>query len=589
MASDQPEAAIREREDEQLRNLQHTLDSVREDSEVANALLGLSSALAELRTIDETLQRAVRLVPEVLGADRCLVATWDPRRGRFEIAAHAGYGDDGDDLLRKLSSRPEGMPVLHEALRQRAPIMIGDAASDPRLAPVQAALSGLGAYVAIPLSRWGDDFGALAVAFSEPKDFDATDVALARGVGRQLSVALTNARRFNLLQQLREFGLRIGSQLRLEQVSRQVAAGAADLLSGSAAVLYFVEPNRDLLVAAGGAALPGGEALLELDLTAEPWAALLEDGPVPITDLRSQLDNDDVPPAAVAVAIPGTERPLLGAVVVFFDSVFSIEADEWEALKVLASQASMAVQNAQRFERQRSVARSLQHALVPSDLPEIDGFDYSAVYEPADGEGEVGGDFFDVFDLPDGKFAIVVGDVSGKGAEAAAQTAMAKFMLRAFAMRNPSPASVLFHLNNALVRGLVDDRFTTLVYITIDAPARRAHVAIAGHPSPLLYRSTSKEIEPIEAEGSLLGAFDDQQYEAQSIDFESGDILVTYTDGMLEARAGDELYGLKRLAESLGEHAPNSSTEEIVREMYRDVSSFGHITDDTVVFALACR
>jgi serine phosphatase RsbU (regulator of sigma subunit) len=301
------------------------------------------------------------------------------------------------------------------------------------------------------------------------------------------------------------------------------------------------------------------------------------------------LGTDEGPRSAVGTVIAGAESAL-GAVVVTFDGVVTLGPDESQALSVMVAQAASAVANAQRYERQRRVARSLQSALLSTDIPSNDSFEIHATYEPAGSEAEVGGDFYDAFDLTDGSVAIVVGDVSGKGAEAAAHTAMAKYMLRAFAMRNPGPGSVLFHLNNALCKGLDDDKFTTMFYGVYDPRMGTLTFADGGHPEPLLYRARSDEIEVIRADGSIVGAFENQRFDQATVDLEPGDILIAYTDGLIETRnvADGELYGLERVEDSLKRNS-NLAASQLTRAIYQDAHAFGSVTDDTVVFALSMK
>ena len=305
-----------------------------------------------------------------------------------------------------------------------------------------------------------------------------------------------------------------------------------------------------------------------------------------VPDLRSALGEDRGPSAAVLAGIPGSETPLLGAVAVFFKRSVGIGHDESEALNVLAAQSGTALENAQRFERQRRVARSLQQGLLSTEMPEMETCEIGAIYEAATSEAEVGGDFFDVFELSDDEIALVVGDVAGKGAEAAAQTAMAKYMLRAFAMRNSAPSSVLFHLNNALVQGLPDDRFTTALYGVLDPKTRVIQMALGGHPPALVYRSKTGEVEIFEPDGAIIGAFDDQQYESIEIKLAPGDVFLAFTDGLIEARSGDDLYGRDRIVDSLKHHVNGATAKELARLIYEDASAFGQVSDDTVVFAL---
>jgi hypothetical protein len=582
------------REQERIKELERTLESLREDSEVAHVLLGLSGALAEVRTVEETLDKGVRIARELFGADRSFAATWDLEAGDFRVLSRfgdepaAGDGSEAPDIDAR---ERDGLPLLLHALAKRQPELIEDVATDGRPLLAEALAGDVRAFIGIPLLRWGQDFGGLGIEFSEAQRFGPKEVALARGIARQMGVALANARRFGLLQALRGIGLRVGGPLRLAAVTREIAAGAMELLGGNGALLYFRDGDSGEFVAAGGAGPDHSiyDTLGRISPDDEAWGELFEGRTVTVRDLRSHLGVDEGPLSAVGTVIPGSESALLGAVVVTFDRVILLGPDESQALSVMVAQSASAVANAQRYERQRRVARSLQAGLLSTDIPISDTYEIHATYESAGSEADVGGDFYDAFNLTDGSVAIVVGDVSGKGAEAAAQTAMAKYMLRAFAMRNPSPASVLFHLNNALCKGLAEDKFTTMFYGVYDPRMRVLTFADGGHPEPLLYRARTQETEEVRADGSIVGAFENQRFVEAAIDLEPGDVLVAYTDGLIETRSDEgELYGVERVAESLSRNWSLPATQ-LTRVIYEDAHAFGSVTDDTVVFSLVMK
>jgi GAF domain-containing protein len=576
---------------QRVRDLEQTLESLREDSEIAHVLLGLAGLLAEVRSVEETLETAVRVVPELLGADRCFAATRLGAGREFLVMAHGGFDAEAVEELGRTSTKGETLPLLSLALNERTPLMISDAASDPRMAG-QSSDRRIGAYVGIPLVRWGEEFGGLALEYAEPREFKPKDLALARGIARQVGVALVNARRFNLLSGLRGFGLRVASKLRLTEVLEEISLGAAELLAGDTAAVYFLDSNQRALIAPplleATASLPAREEMLRIDLSDEPWSALAQERAVVVPDL--ELGGAGSPPwTIVAAPVPGEGTGAMGAVLVFFKRPVTLAPDEAEALSVLAGQASMSIENAKRFERQRRVARSLQEGLLLSELPHLEGCEVAAVYDPASGQADIGGDFYDVFDLPDGRYAVVVGDVSGKGAESAALTAMAKYMLRAFAIRNPAPSSVLFHLNNALLHDFEDERFVTLVYGLLDPVGQRCSFGLAGHPPPLIYRSRRKVVETMELQGSILGIFEDEQFQQETYGFESEDVFLAFTDGLLEARSEGEFYGRRRIETGLKTHAPVLSATALTQRLLDDAKDFGSISDDTVVFALRFR
>lgn len=572
-------------QEKRVRDLEDTLQSLREDSEIAHVLLGLAGLLGEVRSVEETLETAVRVVPELLGADRCFAATRLGVGRRFAIMAQTGFEDDQVQALIEATHSEQGLPLLSMALKERAPLLVPDATQDERVMSVDIQHRHIGAYMGIPLVRWGEEFGGLALEYDEPRDFKPKDLALARGIARQVGVALVNARRFSLLAGLRAFGLRVASKLRLPEVIDEVSVGATELLAGDSGAVYFFDSQRSTLVAPPTAIerLPADQ-LVRIDLAQEPWKDLAEGHAVTVPDLKLEGEGLDLW-TIVAAPIPG-DGIVVGAVLVFFNRSIELAPDETEALSVLAGQASMSIENAKRYERQRRVARSLQQGLLLSDLPTLEGCDIAAVYDPASGQADIGGDFYDVFDLPDGRYAVVVGDVSGKGAESAALTAMAKYMLRAFAIRNPAPSSVLFHLNNALSHDFEDERFVTLVYGLLDPAARRCIFGLAGHPPPLIFRDASNSVETIELQGSILGVFEDEQFQQETFTFGDEDVFLAFTDGLLEARNDGEFYGRRRIERGLEEVARGSSAEAITKRLLDNAKEFGSISDDTVVFAL---
>ncbi|MFP5352529.1 MAG: GAF domain-containing protein, partial [Actinomycetota bacterium] len=362
------EQADTEQHAQRVKDLEETLQSLREDSEIAHVLLGLAGLLGEVRSVEETLETAVRVVPELLGADRCFAATRLGVGRRFAIMAHTGFEDDQVEALVEATRTEQGLPLLSLALKERSPLLVPDAVRDERVAAVDIEHRRIGAYMGIPLVRWGEEFGGLALEYAEPRDFKPKDLALARGIARQVGVALVNARRFSLLSGLRAFGLRVASKLRLPEVIDEVSLGAAELLAGDSGAVYFFDSQRSTLVAPPTAVdrLPAADQLVRIDLSQDPWKDLTLGQAVTVADL--QLDDGGPDPwTIVAAPIPG-DGAVVGAVVVFFNRSIELAPDETEALSVLAGQAAMSIENAKRYERQRRVARSLQQGLLLSEL-----------------------------------------------------------------------------------------------------------------------------------------------------------------------------------------------------------------------------
>jgi PAS domain S-box-containing protein len=213
-------------------------------------------------------------------------------------------------------------------------------------------------------------------------------------------------------------------------------------------------------------------------------------------------------------------------------------AEQLTVLEELGRRAAAAIDSAQQYRQRSEIARTLQSSLLPPVLPDIPGLEAAAVFRPAgDGTG-VGGDFYDLFTVADDEWIAVIGDVCGKGAEAAAVTALARYTIRAAAVRRRSPAAILRWLNDAMLRQDSDGRFCTIACVHIDTsrPRIRLSVACGGHP-PALVRRADGTVADLGAAGTLLGLVPELELEDEHAEIGPGDTLLLYTDGVTEARA----------------------------------------------------
>jgi PAS domain S-box-containing protein len=232
------------------------------------------------------------------------------------------------------------------------------------------------------------------------------------------------------------------------------------------------------------------------------------------------------------------------------------DLDDLGLAEELARRAATAVDNARLYGERAYIARALQESLLPPTLPEIGGVEVAARFRAAGDGNEVGGDFYDLFDTGDSRWAVVMGDVCGKGAPAAALTALARYTLRAAAMREDRPSDVLFTLNEALVRQRADEQFCTVAFARLErnGSGTRITVASGGHPLPLVLRADGR-VDAVGTPGSLLGIMPDPQLRDDSVRLEPGDAVVLYTDGVTDARAPERVLSPADLAGLLRECA----------------------------------
>ena len=222
-------------------------------------------------------------------------------------------------------------------------------------------------------------------------------------------------------------------------------------------------------------------------------------------------------------------------------------------IRELARRAAISVDNSRLFAQRSHIAERLQRSLLPPSLPDIPGLEIAAKFRASEGH-DVGGDFYDVFETETGDWALVIGDVSGRGADAAAVTALARYTTRAAGIRNQRPASVLRMLNDALLKESLDGRFCTCAYAQLHINNRGVQLQLvsAGHPLPLLLREDGT-LDSIGAAGMLLGVEPEVKLEPRLLDLNTGDTVVFYTDGLIETRTPHGLLGVEGLAAALEE------------------------------------
>ncbi|ANH38897.1 Phosphoserine phosphatase RsbP [Nocardioides dokdonensis FR1436] len=238
-------------------------------------------------------------------------------------------------------------------------------------------------------------------------------------------------------------------------------------------------------------------------------------------------------------------------------------------------------------ERASMLARTLQETLIPPSPPQIADLDVAAAYRPAGDGSEVGGDFYDVFDLGEDDWFVILGDVCGKGAEAAVVTALVRYTVRALAVGTRQPSLLLEKLNEAVIQHRTD-RFCTVVLARLQRQGEgwRAVVSVGGHPAPLLL-SADTSARQLDLLGPLVGVMDDATYTDHEVLLGPGDTLLLYTDGVTEASGAAGFFGDDRLLRVVDDGAGGTATE-VVDTVLTQVLDFqdGIARDDIALLAL---
>ena len=275
--------------------------------------------------------------------------------------------------------------------------------------------------------------------------------------------------------------------------------------------------------------------------------------------------------SAVLVALTGAQGPMGVLTLVLAESGRRFSEADLGFAEELARTASMAIENARLHQERTRIAQTLQNSLLPSEIPQIPGLELAVRYRPA-GEGNlVGGDFFDVFDAGGGSWAVALGDVCGKGPEAAALTGLVRHTIRTAAVRERLPSAVLSIVNRQILK-TNGDRFCTATMGTVQQNNGTTQVMVScgGHPAPMIIRA-SRVVEETDCIGTLLGVFPEAELQDSPVDLAPGDAIVFYTDGVTEQFGRNGTAGDARLVSLLWE-SEGMDAGQIADRIYREAA-----------------
>jgi serine phosphatase RsbU (regulator of sigma subunit)/predicted ester cyclase len=267
-------------------------------------------------------------------------------------------------------------------------------------------------------------------------------------------------------------------------------------------------------------------------------------------------------------------------------------AEEWSQGSGLAELTQQRLEQEMRerehLEQELRVARRIQQASLPEEVPTLEGWQISPYYQPA---REVGGDFYDFFELQDGRVGVVVGDATGKGVSAALVAAATSSMVRAVAqaLGSSSPGEVLARVNETLVARIPSNMFVTCFYAILDTKSAGLRYANAGHDLPYLRGRSSEDAEELRARGMPLGLMPEMSYEEKEIVLDAGDSVLFYSDGLVEAhdRHRHQMFGFPRLRALVAGHAEKRSfVTLLLAELYSFTGEGWEQEDDITLLTL---
>ncbi|MEY2421978.1 MAG: hypothetical protein QOI95_2045 [Acidimicrobiaceae bacterium] len=564
---------------------------------VERFLSDCSAVLGASLDYSQNLAALAALTVPFLG-DICFIDIGDDTGLRRVAAAHADPDKQPliDELGRRYPPDPAGPHPALEALRSGATFFLAEITDD-----VVRNLTrddnhyrivrelGFHSFMVVPLIARGRTLGAVTVISCSPdRRFGSDDVEVLSEAARRAAIALDNARLFDDQQRARAEAESSAERLTQLQtlataLSRAVTVQEVTQVIGAISMPHLGSSNRGLWLVNEAAATVDLVTGFDLRGQADTFASIPLDSTLPAADVVrtrapvfvvSAAERDDRYPELAALAA-GTvafaavplvaEERTIGVFALGFDADHDFDGDEIRFLTAVADQCAQALARSLLYDRERrerdraerdrrriqALSKALQTSLLPPVLPAVPGLELEGRYHPALAGLEVGGDFYDVFDTG-GDWAIVIGDVCGKGPEAAAVTAVARWTIRSVAMDIRQPVQVLRKVNEALVHQQLDDRFCTIAYARVVPTSLGVRVSMCrgGHPAPLVVRADG-EITPFGTAGSLIGILPEVRLWEETTQLHTDDALVLYTDGVTEARRGVEQFGDERLYATL--------------------------------------
>ena len=579
-------------------------DNQDQHRELVATLFELGREVTSVLDLHELLERIPRLIARLTDFTVFAVYLLDDRQETLHIAYAEGYPDD---VVRTFRLKV-GEGIVGTAVAEQRPILVNDVVDDARYRGLVAGVKGL---LAVPLRHKNRVLGALNLLSDRAGAFTERDQDILAQFGVHIAQAIVNARLFERerdhaaeLQTLTEIAREVAAILDLDELLSRVAIlvkrvidyrtfgillvnEATNQLEPKVALQYG--ERTQMLTLNVGAGLVGYAALhkeivLVDDVSADPRYIAVVD------DVRSEL----------VIPLLLKDRCI---------GVFDLESPELAAftprhadiLRILASQAAVAIDNArlyenarnaeQQMERELEFARRVQRALLPAELPRRQpGIEVAARFEPA---RQIGGDLYDFLSPDPNTLVVAVGDVAGKGVPAALYGAFVGELVRSRTFRRrytpirSSPADVLATMNTILYDRQLEGYFCTLCYAMFDFKRRLLTIASSGLPYPM--RWSAGVHTQIDIPGVPLGLVPETQYEEQSFELAPGDLYVFCTDGVSEAADPDGLeFGTARVIETIGQ-LQNEPTRKIVDGIFEAVAAFrrdGPPVDDMTAVAV---
>ena len=552
------------------------------------------AALAHLE-LDDLLDELLVRLREILSVDTAAVLLLDHDAGELVARAAKGLEEEVEAGVRI----PLGGGFAGRIAAERRRIFLREVRPGSVLNPILID-KGIASMLGVPLMIEGEVLGVLHVGSLTPREFSDDDAELLQLAGDRMALAIDHARLYASERAARAEAESQTLQLRRLQEITDVAIGRAaldeevlpgildrvrEIMGTDTAAILLLSAEGDELVARGalgleeeverGVRVPVGRGFAGR-IAAQRMPVVLDD--VEHADVVNPLLREKGLKSLLGVPLMVEDR-VIGVMHVGCLQPRAFTTPEIELLQRAGGQIGLAIDRA----RQQNVTELLQRTLLPAELPEVPSLWMAAGYLPGSDETHVGGDWYDVMVLPQGRVGIAIGDVVSRGVRAAAVMGQMRIALRAYALDGDGPGPVLDRLDR-LVRGLGEREMATVAYLVVDPAELTATIASAGHLPPLLAGADASVRRLEFARSRPIGVAAARRYEETTVQLTRGDTLVLYTDGLVERRGTDIEEGFVRLEGVVA--ATADQTPEEICDALTGMARADAVSDDVAVLVV---
>jgi GAF domain-containing protein len=554
----------------------------------------ISEAMSSTLDLDALLKIALEESLTAVGAGAGSIMLVSEETGRLEIVASRGL----DRKWVETTSQEIGKSIAGWVAKHGESVLVTDARKDSRFA-MPFYRDNITSSASVPLKTKEGVIGVLNVNTVQPgKTFDERDLELLVTVANQMAVAIENARlyarvnrRTKQLSSLLQISRTITATLNLDEVLYRLTTEMCALFQLDACAVLLVDEVSGRLRLGYGTGLKTRRKYAYYDIAAPLAARVKRTGrKLVVRDVSSssssyttEVSKAEGLKAAVALPLKNHGR-LVGIAVGFAKEARRFTKSQNAIMKPLGDLAGVAIHNARVYRRKYRIADMLQHRLLPTEIPQIEGLDIGCKFLPA---REVGGDYYDFIPLGSNRIGLVVSDVVGSDIEAAEYTTMGKHVLRVYARECVSPAEVLTKTNNLICEDTSAEVFISSFYGVVDLDKMVLRYANAGCEPAALYKAKDQKVLTLLADGILLGIRGGSIYEEREVPLESGDILAVYTDGLTEASVGNQRFGAAAVAQILAAYS-HLTAQGIADRLHDALLEFvhGRVTDDVAMLVV---